>query len=344
MASDWIKMRTDLYRDPRVCTIADILINNIPSECDNTPRHNTHHRHVTCNVTRNVMRNAVVGALLSVWGVFRQRGKATGHDLTIEGISINAVDDISDLPGFGHAMQQVGWLLKFENTLFFPRFFEAYNVEPTVDTRSKNAERQRRYREKKAASNGGCNAENNVTGDVTVTSQNNARERERVRDKEDNKTPLPPVGGVTVTPCDVTPRNATPNHEPGTVTPPADPQAKPKTTDTKFKPERHDPRMAPLPFASERFARLWREWCDYRHQANKPVTEVSATKQLKILGEHTEEQAAGVNSRSQRGTEFTAQERAKNIPADKYRRPPDAGFVPAREPREGPFGDTPGGL
>lgn len=157
MASDWIKMRTDIYRDPKVCRIADLIV----SESD-----------VMRNVTRNVTRNAIVGALVTVWGVARQRGKVVGVDLVIANANEKVVDDIADLPGLGSSMLKSGWLAVDGNDLVFPRFFEDYN-SPTSE--NKNAERQRRYREK-------CNVTRNVTrnvvSNVTVTGNREEKSRE----------------------------------------------------------------------------------------------------------------------------------------------------------------------
>lgn len=163
MASDWIKMRTDIYRDPKVCRIADL----IASEND-----------VMRNVTRNVTRNAIVGALVTVWGVARQRGKAVGVDLVIANANEKVVDDIADLPGLGSSMLKSGWLIVDGNDLVFPRFFEDYN-SPTSE--NKNAERQRRYREKR-------NVTRNVVSNVTVTGN---REEKRREEKEEPPTPKP---------------------------------------------------------------------------------------------------------------------------------------------------------
>lgn len=144
MSSDWIKMRTDLYRDPKVCLLADRLM-DMKGDLAAYVRQNTH-----CDmaVTRNVMRNVTVGALVTVWGVTRHRGKRYENDLIIHGASVSIIDDIADLPGFGEAMQHVGWVVQTEDGLKFPNFFEDYNSDPSVSTREKNAERQRRYREK----------------------------------------------------------------------------------------------------------------------------------------------------------------------------------------------------
>lgn len=163
-ASDWVKMRTDLYRDPKVCVMADRLMD----EDGDLARYVDQNRQRQMTVTRNVMRNVTVGALVTVWGVTRHRGKRIGDDLLIRGATVSVVDDIADLPGFGEAMQSVGWAVETEEGVVFPAFFTEYNADPSEDSREKNAERQRRYRERR-------NGERNVTHNVTSNDRGEER-------------------------------------------------------------------------------------------------------------------------------------------------------------------------
>lgn len=183
MAGDWIKMRTDLYRDPKVCLMADILMH----EDGDLASYISQHAQRDMTVTRNVMRNVTVGALVAVWGVARHQGKRIDNDLVIQNSDVWVIDDIADLPGFGQAMMSVEWVIKKDENLIFPSFFKEFNVEPGGDQRQKNAERQRRYREK---NNGKSNDECNALRNVTVTSQSNDREEKRREEyKKDPPTP-----------------------------------------------------------------------------------------------------------------------------------------------------------
>ena len=172
MAGDWVKMRTDLYRDPRVCIMADLLLDNtgqlacfVNQNCQ---------RDMT--VTRNVMRNAVVGALVAVWGVMRLRGRHDDDEnLVCDGATIAVLDDIADVPGFGEAMESVEWVEQTENCLVFPRFFDQYNSDPDATLRAGNAKRQQRHREKVRAKN----------SNVTVTLRNAPREEKRREEKKE---------------------------------------------------------------------------------------------------------------------------------------------------------------
>lgn len=183
MAADWIKMRSDLYRDPKVCVIADILRE---SDGELARYVNQNCQRDMC-VTRNVMRNVTVGALVSVWGVMRTRGKPENTDLVCSGMTISVLDDIADLPGFGAAMGQVGWVVETEQGIVFPHFFEDHNVDPEESKKKKNAERQARFREK---SNAKVTVTSNVTSNVTVTP------REEKRREDINTPPNPLAGGL----------------------------------------------------------------------------------------------------------------------------------------------------
>ena len=162
MAGDWIKMRTDLYRDPKVCVIADELM----SEDGELAAYVNQMKQCDMSVTRNVTRNATVGSLVTVWGVMRHRGKRVDNDLLCRGVTLSIIDDVADMPGFGAAMAVVSWAIETEEGVVFPNFFDDYNVDPSEKKASKAAERQRRYRESKKQ-NGDVTRD--VTRDVTVT-------------------------------------------------------------------------------------------------------------------------------------------------------------------------------
>lgn len=68
MAGDWIKMRTDLYRDPKVIVMANLL----GQPDSHLSRHVNQFTQRDMSVTSNVTRCAVVGALVAVWGVDRK--------------------------------------------------------------------------------------------------------------------------------------------------------------------------------------------------------------------------------------------------------------------------------
>lgn len=190
MALDWIKMQVDLYRNPKVCVIADLLMGP-GSDLSRYVNQNTQR---DMSVTRNVTRNAVVGALVSVWGILRHRGKRDNDDLVVDGCTLAVIDDLSDIPGFGAAMASVGWIAEKDDGFVLPRFFEEMNADPEGDRKEKERKRQKRFRDRKREKE---EAERNVTSNVTVTSESNAREE---KSNSNSKPPIsPPRGASSVT-------------------------------------------------------------------------------------------------------------------------------------------------
>jgi hypothetical protein len=144
--ADWIKMRVDLYRDPKVIVMADSLL----SKDGDLARYVNQNTQRDMSVTRNVMRNVTVGALVSIWGVARKQGKRSSECLVLPDVTLSVLDDIAELPGVGEAMEDAGWVQQTEEGLVFPRFFEEHNTDYEAH-RAKNRERQARYRAKKEA-------------------------------------------------------------------------------------------------------------------------------------------------------------------------------------------------
>ena len=170
MAEDWIKMRTGLYRDPKVSAMADYLL--LPDGWLAGSVSQSMQRDMC--VTRNVIRNMVVGSLVSVWGVARHQGKRIDDDLHLIA-DMNAIDDIADIPGFSEAMETVGWIVQHDETIVFPRFFAANNVDPTERKREKDRQRKARQRER------------DKSRDMSRDSHGTVTHRERV-EKEKSKS------------------------------------------------------------------------------------------------------------------------------------------------------------
>ena len=145
----WIKLRDDLDTDPRVFTMADALRNSAFAYVL-TNKAKDLFGDVTNAVTRNVMRDVTLAALSRVWFA------ANRH--TTDGIFRNAtldyLDTISQVPGFGAAMSAVGYAIYDETTrtVTLPRFDE-YNAPDKNGERAKtaSARRQQRLRDKKKA-------------------------------------------------------------------------------------------------------------------------------------------------------------------------------------------------
>lgn len=191
MAGDWIKMRVSLAKDPAVIAMADYLAEQrafmdwltdpVRKSCNETA-----YEHVTRNVTVAV----TVSALLVFWGVANEVGKPDGDDLVMRHATLDIVDEASGVPGFGDAMAYVEWAVEEESSgkhsIRLPKFL-INNVPAGDRSKTSNAERQRRYRERHSVT---CNAGSNVTRNVTVTH----REEKKREEKKDKKTT--PVGDL----------------------------------------------------------------------------------------------------------------------------------------------------
>lgn len=162
-------MRPSLSTSPKVNGIARLLETRADTARVLAPGF---HGVMADIVSRNVMRNVTVSALLTVWGA--------ANDHTSDGVFLNAdlsdIDDIAGIPGFGEAMQAVGWAdYNEEQCSVTLRNFSEYNTCGRDRAAEKSAERQRRYREKKKAES---NGKSNVTGDVTRYDREEKRREE----------------------------------------------------------------------------------------------------------------------------------------------------------------------
>jgi len=165
MAGDWIKMRPALLTSPKVNGIARMLES---SPTVSAVLSTGYAGPMSEIVSRNVMRNVTVAALLIIW--------SAANEHTKDGVFINAdlsdIDDMVGIPGFGEAMEYVGWAIFNEQdyVVTLPNFSE-YNTCGKDRSAEKNAERQAKFREKQKLSAGKSNVTNNVT--------NNGREEKR---------------------------------------------------------------------------------------------------------------------------------------------------------------------
>lgn len=93
MAGDWLKMRSNLWDDPRVGRIMDMTDSS---------------------------EGPVIGALYWLWATADQHTE-DGH---MPGMSLRQIDRKTGLPGFGAALVQVGWLVEADGGVTIQRFEE----------------------------------------------------------------------------------------------------------------------------------------------------------------------------------------------------------------------------
>ena len=93
MAGDWIKMRSNLWDDPRVARLVDLT---------------------------NATEAAIVGGLYWLWSSADQHSE----DGTMPGLTIKSIDRKTAIPGFGDALVTVGWLSDHPDGVHIARFDE----------------------------------------------------------------------------------------------------------------------------------------------------------------------------------------------------------------------------
>jgi len=188
MSGDWIKMRTSLLTNPKVNGIARAL------ECSekvSAALTTGFHGSMRDIVTRNVMRHVTVSALLVIWGAANEHTK----DGVFRGADLADIDDMVGIPGFGEAMESVGWAYfdDQEFTVALPNF-EEYNTSGELRSAGAKsaAQRQKEYRERKKSDLSESSAKRYVTSDVTnyVTGDVTSNRREEKR-REEIKPPTP---------------------------------------------------------------------------------------------------------------------------------------------------------
>jgi len=149
MASEpWIKLRESIHTDPRVLTMAGLLAKSAVSYIVHTENCRDllgETAHVTRYVTRNVLRDVTVAGLSRVWIA------ANIHttDGTFRYCTLEHLDTLSGIPGFGQAMQAVGWAVYDANagTVTLPAFTQ-HNTTSKSGKDSAVNERVKRFRQR----------------------------------------------------------------------------------------------------------------------------------------------------------------------------------------------------
>lgn len=147
MAESWIRMRGSLPTNPRVIAMARALLTDPDfldwyGHTDVTPESSrvVTLRHVT------VVTRVTVGALVPLWAMVNE---CAAEDGILHKTTLFEVDAMAGVPGFGQAMQTVGWLFETEDGICFPNFHEHNTVKESRSTGAKTqAERAKEYRDR----------------------------------------------------------------------------------------------------------------------------------------------------------------------------------------------------
>lgn len=189
MAGDWIKMRVNLVTHPKVLAISDLLVEDdryqdwstmsgfVPA-IGGTRQEAEDDFVASLRVTRYV----TVGGLLRFWGYANEHAK----DEFIGNLRVGDLDEITQIPGFGMALEAVGWVAynKDRRGIDLPGFNE-YNTsgsERSAGAKSA-AQRQKEYRERKRLAE--SSQQSDVTNDVTNDVTSNRREEKNREEKKD---------------------------------------------------------------------------------------------------------------------------------------------------------------
>lgn len=212
--AEWIKLRSDLDTDPRVFSMGEFLRTSAQPYILTAAARDLF-GDVTNTVTRNAMRDVTVAALCRVWFA------ANRH--TTDGIFKNAtldyLDTLAQVPGFGAAMAHVGYAIHdpATGTVTLPRF-EEYNAPDKNGQRSKTAGalRMAKHRAKKAAEE--AQAAQNIPAKHSESSESLAKDEPKKKESDGNSD----VTGDVTASSSIS-ESGTQNPETKPPTPPPDP-------------------------------------------------------------------------------------------------------------------------
>ena len=167
MAGDWIKMRGNLWDDPRVSRLCDLT---------------------------DQPEAMVIGALYWLWS------SADSHteDGLMPGLSLKGIDRKSGVPGFGKALLDVGWIAEVEGGIAIVRFDE-HNGK-SAKRRSMEAKRKGEVRKVSASDADKPKTESGKGAELELE-----RELEKEKNKEKNPPVSPQGGKAKFKPEEITP-------------------------------------------------------------------------------------------------------------------------------------------
>lgn len=158
MAGDWIKMRNNLWDDPRVSQICD---------------------------TTSALEATVIGGLYWLWSAADEHTE-TGH---MPGLSVGGIDRKTGVKGFGAALVSVGWIEDTEGGITIIRFDE--HNGSSAKRRSTDAQRKANSRNLSA-----FDADINATESGQSAPDCGAREEKRREENKEHKSKATPSGDL----------------------------------------------------------------------------------------------------------------------------------------------------
>lgn len=150
MAESWIKMRGSLVTNPKVIRMARLLLQDpeflawyAPQGLGSGDEQTVTRRHVT------VVTRVTVGALVPFWSGVNE---CAANDGVLRDASHFECDEMAGVPGFGRALEAVGWLKNMPDGhgVELPNFTEHNTVGKERSSTAKTAaERAKDYRERR---------------------------------------------------------------------------------------------------------------------------------------------------------------------------------------------------
>lgn len=151
MAGDWIKMRSNLWDDPRIAKLCDIT---------------------------DQSEAAIVGGLYWLWATADQHSE----DGLMHGLTLRAIDRKTGIPGFGEALVVAGWLADHPEGVRIVRFNE-HNGE-SAKKRCQTAKRVANFKAKNAQETAGSDNGNALSVTKTFAERDLEEEEEEEEEKE----------------------------------------------------------------------------------------------------------------------------------------------------------------
>jgi hypothetical protein len=186
----WIKFDKDLIDDPRVLHAAEVLAERYTLSVERVSGPGfAVGSDVSEQEAVTIMRNAVTGALLTLW-VYADTHIRNGDELPI---SVTAVDRMVGIDGFCDIIGE-DWIRSdnYGTTVVLPGYCEKNGLISKDKRNASNAERQRKYRERqRLLSNASHNAVSNAVTSNAVTLLDQDLDQDLKEEKPNRASRLP---------------------------------------------------------------------------------------------------------------------------------------------------------
>jgi hypothetical protein len=165
MAGDWIKMRSNLWDDPRVARLCDLT---------------------------NQGEGPIIGALYWLWATADQHTE----DGILPGLTLRQIDRKTGVPGFGAAMCEIGWLADHPEGVRILRF-EEHNGS---SAKRRCMEAQRKANGRKVSARDADTQQTKAGRDATKIGRHAELEKDIEKEIQPQESTIPSVVGASKSP------------------------------------------------------------------------------------------------------------------------------------------------